>query len=241
MDYLEIYKKLDFLPDSIRVQYTNFIKKHLKNSSNEPILEHLIARIKSDEPIEYILNIAEFYGFEFYVDKRVLIPRVETEKIVMIALDQILKSNDNYTVIDIGTGSGCIILSIAKVLNDLKTYQIDKIRFIGIEKSPLAYEVAKINRKRLSLEPTVELINIDFEKFDFNNYENLIILANLPYIPNSRNLQSSVINFEPKEALFGGQKGDEIIVKLKQKLTGLNNVKLLVLENDHGIVEKIEL
>lgn len=240
VEYLEIYRKLDFLPDYLRLQYTNFIKRHYKKLPYKSNLEHITARLKTNEPLEYIFNTAEFCALEFYVDKRVLIPRVETEKIVFLAFEYIRILKENFTVVDVGTGSGCIILSLAWILDNSNIYNKEKVKLIGIEKYFPAYEVAKINRKRLGLESKVELINIDFEHFNFERHENLIVLANLPYIPNSRKLQPSVANFEPKEALFGGKKGDELITKLKQKLGKLKNIKLLILEKDNGVVEKIE-
>lgn len=236
MDLNEIYKNLDFLEESIRLQYTNFIYRHLDQVGYEGLakisFQEIFARLKQDEPIEYIFNLAEFSDLEFYVDNRVLIPRPETEEIVKKTLD-FIQSNlreEEFTIVDIGTGSGAIILSIASKLKIISK----NAKMIGIDISKDAIEVAKINRKKLGLDSLVELQTIDFRDFNFSNFPNLIILANLPYIPNSRKLQKSVDKFEPHLALFGGENGDELILQLKEITSKLKNLLLLITEEDHG-------
>jgi release factor glutamine methyltransferase len=237
MDFYEIYKKLDFLNDSIRLQYANFIMRNFDEGRNKISIEEIILRLKADEPIEYIFNIAEFFGFKFYVNNKVLIPRKETEELVRKTIDYIKSqdANDKITLVDIGTGSGCIILSIAKKL--YKEY--DNIKFIGIDISQEALDVAKINCSKLGLEEKVKFKAFDFRKINFIKYKNLIVLANLPYIPNKRKLQKSVINYEPHLALFGGENGDELVIELKKKLEKLSNLKLLITEEDQGKINII--
>lgn len=246
MSIEEIYKNLDFLEESIRLQYTNFIYRHLDKVGDDHAakisLQEIFARLKQDEPIEYIFNLAEFSDLEFYVDNRVLIPRPETEEIVNKTLD-FIQSNlreEEFTIVDIGTGSGAIILAIANKLKrgpGLRLSGGTGMTLIGIDISQDAIEVAKINRKKLGLESLVELQTIDFRDFNFSKFKNVIILANLPYIPNSRKLQKSVEKFEPHVALFGGDNGDELINKLKVISKKLKKLRLLITEEDHGEIK----
>ncbi len=229
-DFLEIYNRLDFLTDTLRLQYANFIYRHY----NEKItLAEIIQRLKQHEPIEYILNIAEFYGFELYVDHRVLIPRIDTENLVTHTLEYIQSyKNIRFTIMDVGTGSGCIAIALAKNLSRKNIYQI-----IAVEKYKEAIAVAEINIKKMNLSNQIQLINNDFRDMDFSVYPNLVVCANLPYIPEHRTLPKSVIDFEPKTALFGGQKGDELIRALKRQLTGLANLRFAIFEIDGGQIE----
>lgn len=238
MDIQNIYNNLNFLEDLIRLQYTNFIYKNFAKLEGKISFEEIISRLKKDEPIEYIFNLAEFCGLEFFVDKRVLIPRIETEEIVEKTLNFLQEnSGEEFTIIDVGTGSGAIILSIAKKSKEI--YNLQSTNFKGIDISADASEVAKINRKKLGLEGLVEFKVVGFQDFDFSKYKNLIILANLPYIPDSRKLQPSVEKYEPHLALFGGEKGDELILKLKSKVLKLPNLRILITEEDHGEIISI--
>jgi release factor glutamine methyltransferase len=233
LDFIQIYKKLDFLTESIRLQYTNLIAKNIEASGLT--LDEVVDRIKRDEPIEYIFNSAEFFRNKLFVDKRVLIPRHETELMIRPVIGFTQEFPANYTIIDIGTGSGAIILTLAKILST----KLPDLKFIGIDKSKEAIEVAKINRTKLNLDERVEFIHSDFQSFDFAKYKHLIVCANLPYIPKDRELQKSVIGYEPHLALFGGKKGDELIEKLKSKLKKLPNLKFFIIEKDQGKIEVV--
>jgi release factor glutamine methyltransferase len=232
LDFITIYNALDFLTESIRLQYTNFIFRH-KNRLNEDFtFEMAVNRLHNEEPIEYVFNVAEFCGLELYVDPRCLIPRVETEEIVTRTLDLITSSEQkNYTVLDIGTGSGCIALSLRTKIPD------NSVKILGIEKSRDALVVAQRNRDLLNIDVT--FVHADFRDFDFTKYENIIICSNLPYIPESDVLQKSVIDFEPHEALFGGIKGDELNNQLLAQIEDLPNIKAVFMEGYNGEITSI--
>jgi release factor glutamine methyltransferase len=231
LDFLTIYNSLGFLTESIRLQYTNFIFKHQEKLDTLMEFDDVINRLRRDEPIEYVFNLAEFSGLEFYVDKRCLIPRIETEEIVHHVIEIVSKnSHINYTIVDVGTGSGCIILSIAAKLKILNL----KTQFIGIDISDDALDVARINREKLGLTTKVKLGHISFQNFHFQNYRNLIICSNLPYIPLGEDLQKSVINYEPHLALFGGEKGSELNEALLVKIRDLKNVRAVLMEGKNG-------
>ena len=184
---------------------------------NDIEIEDILKRIEKDEPWEYIRGYAEFRGINFLVTKDTLIPRIETEQIVDIALDLIEKKNIPYSkIIDIGTGTGCIIISLYKELKKNKEEIEEKEKnrgkdkeytFLATDSSSKALDIAKENAKRNSIK------NISFVKknlIDNKDLENnSLILANLPYIPTNMymKLDRSVKDFEPKKALDGGKDG----------------------------------
>lgn len=183
---------------------------------NDIEIEDILKRIEKDEPWEYIRGYAEFRGINFLVTKDTLIPRIETEQIVDIALDLIEKKNIPYSkIIDIGTGTGCIIISLYKELKadkeeieeKEKRNQDEEYTFLATDSSSKALDIAKENAKRNSIK------NISFVKKNLISIEDLennsLILANLPYIPTNQymELDKSVKDFEPKKALDGGQDG----------------------------------
>ena len=170
-----------------------------------------------EAPIEYITGHVEFCGLDFLVTPDTLIPRIESEQIVIMALQYIEDQEPSHPVIaDIGTGSGCLGLSLAVTLGKR---QIPYTIFLS-DISPKALKVADLNAQRLLHSPE----NIFFQESnlleDFPKIKFDLILANLPYIPtpNLNNLESSVKDFEPKIALDGGSKGNLFINALLSKL-----------------------
>lgn len=173
----------------------------------------------SSRPYQYIKGWVEFYKLKFKVTPDVLIPRPETELLV----DEILKIKPN-SVLDLGTGSGCIAISVAKNLPGVK--------IIASEISHQALEIAKQNAK-------FHQVNIEFVLSDL--LENIsqqidVIVTNLPYIPSSRipYLDSSVKDFEPHIALDGGKDGFELYRKLFKQVNQLKlKPKLIIGEIDY--------
>ncbi|MFH1712767.1 MAG: HemK/PrmC family methyltransferase [Candidatus Jacksonbacteria bacterium] len=211
-----------------------------------------IQRRLNREPIAYIINKKEFYGREFYVDKRVLIPRPCTEKIVDKVI-QYLISNIQYpkVIIDIGTGSGCIIISLVKELLKLQTnYQLSIINystFIATDISADALTVAKINAKKHKvdhlikfyqgdlLEPIIKSIpklftsasSADCRRGMFNFSLLTFITANLPYITpkNYLILAPEIKKYEPKLALLTpDENADYYYKKLNQQIAELQKM-----------------
>lgn len=157
----------------------------------------------SNKPLAYERGWAEFYKLKFKITPDVLIPRPETELLVDIAINfasyQLPAKNYNPTIIDVGTGSGCIAISVAKNIPDAK--------IIAVDKSPRALDVAKLNAKLNKVESQIVFIENDLLA-GFQIAPDIII-ANLPYIPSSRipKLDESVREFEPIMALDGGYDG----------------------------------
>ena len=180
----------------------------------------LLQRRIKNEPIAYILKKKEFWKNKFCVNKNVVIPRPETEIIVEEILN-ILKSKSSKNILDVGTGSGCIILSIIKERPNCKATAID------ISKNAL--KVAKTNAKMHHLENKIKFENIDIDKFKHNKYD--LIVSNPPYISiiNYKRLEDNVKQFEPKLALIAGIDGLKIIKNLiiKSKKLLKRNGKLI--------------
>ena len=168
----------------------------------------LVIRRKKNEPIAYIFKTKEFWKNKFYVNKNVLIPRPETEIIV----DEVLKitnRNTSKNFLDVGTGSGCIILSIIKERPNCYGTAIDI--------SKKALKTASINAKMHHLENKISFVNIDIDKFNLNKYD--YIVSNPPYINKFeiKRLGKNVRLFEPNEALEAGIDGLSEIKKLIRK------------------------
>ena len=186
--------------------------KEILNTKQLKKFKDLIKRRKKGEPVAYLINNKEFWRDEFYVNKDVLIPRPDTELIV----EQVLKiypKQSQLQILDIGTGSGCILLSILK----------ERINFygVGIDVSNKSINVSKFNAKRLKLNNRVKFFHSSVDNFRIGKYD--IVVSNPPYIKllNFKYLDKDVINFEPKLALSGGFDGFSKISKVISKTKNL--------------------
>lgn len=174
-------------------------------------------QVNDATPIEYVTGVAEFCGLEFAVNPAVLIPRVETEGLVEIALECIsekLLTVTELKVMDVGTGSGAVIISLAKHLEQTSL----STDFFASDISTDAIKVAKKNATKLTNVPISfhqsNLLEQCSDRFD-------VITANLPYIPSEavKKLDPSVVNYEPLIALDGGADGFVLIKKLLQTVS----------------------
>lgn len=155
----------------------------------------IITRLQAQEPVQYVLGTAHFYGLDLDVDERVLIPRPETEELVYLALKE-HEGRGNLHVLDICTGSGCIPLALAANLHQAKVY--------GLEVSEGALEVARANAAKYNL-PVTWLHADIFEPVSGINPNSLdIITSNPPYVLEEEKLQmrENVLQYEPHLALF---------------------------------------
>ncbi|HQM16121.1 MAG TPA: HemK family protein methyltransferase [Candidatus Woesebacteria bacterium] len=189
-----------------------------------------------NKPVEYITHRADFYDREFVVDERVLIPRVESHGLVQLALSflRFHTSIQPLNCFEVGTGSGCIGLSIFCELPDFLKKQLNL--FMG-DLDPACLEVSAINLRRLIpllFQPKVKLLQSNLLS-NFPHCAPNLIVANLPYVPTAllEVLDDSVKYFEPNLALDGGSDGLELIRKLiKQAITVLLPSGVLLLEID---------
>ncbi len=180
----------------------------------------LLNKRKNKEPIAYILKKKEFWKLDFYVDQSVLIPRPETEIIV----EEVLKFynyNSSKNFLDIGTGTGCIAISILK--------ERPKCKATAIDISKKAINVAKFNAKMHHLQNKIKFVNIDIDKFSCNKYD--FIISNPPYINivDLKRLDLGIKLYEPIIALEAGIDGLSEIKKIIRKSRTLlkNNGKLI--------------
>ena len=196
--------------------------KEVLNSEQLGKFKSLIERRKKGEPIAYLINKKEFWKDEFFVNKDVLIPRPDSELII----EQVLKiySKDvQLQVLDIGTGSGCILLSILKERSNFYG--------TGIDISKKSINVSKFNAKQLNLTNRVKFFHSSVDNFNNGKYD--MIVSNPPYIEqlSLKYLEKDVVNFEPKLALSGGFDGFSKIRKV------INKASILIKKNGKFILE----
>ena len=163
-------------------------------------------RIKR-EPVAYITGKKEFWSENFTVNHATHVPRPETELLIYKVIN--FFKNKRINILDIGTGTGCILLSILKELNFS--------RGTGIDISSKAIETAKINSKNLNLFSRTKFKVFDLNKYNAGKYD--LIVSNPPYIPSRdiKNLSKDIIHYEPKIALDGGIDGLDLIKKIIYK------------------------
>ena len=193
----------------------------------QEFFETLVQRRANNEPYEYIVGEASFYDIELEVEKGVLIPRPETE-ILIDLVAEIIEKEHITDIAEIGIGSGAISIVLARKFTSLNIVATD------ICEKPL--EVAQKNIDRFNLSSQITLMNsnlIDEVKIPIE-----LVVSNPPYIANDFLLESNVVDYEPKEALFGGRVGDEllkqIILDVKAK-----NIKYLACEMGYDQKEPI--
>ncbi|MDC1378366.1 peptide chain release factor N(5)-glutamine methyltransferase [Pelagibacteraceae bacterium] len=196
--------------------------KEILNPEQLEKFNSLIQRRKKGEPIAYLINKKEFWKDEFFVNKDVLIPRPDSELII----EQVLKiySKDvQLQVLDIGTGSGCILLSILKERSNFYG--------TGIDISKKSINVSKFNAKQLNLTNRVKFFHSSVDNFNNGKYD--IVVSNPPYIEqlSLKYLEKDVVNFEPKLALSGGFDGFSKIRKV------INKASILIKKNGKFILE----
>ncbi len=172
----------------------------------------LLSKRLKNEPIAYILGSKEFWKNNFFVNRSVLIPRPETEHLVEEIL-KIIKINKSKKILEIGTGSGCVVISILK--------ERPRCNATAIDVSTKAINVAKSNAKMHHLENKIKFVNIDIDKFSTSKYD--LIVTNPPYINLSdfKRLDDDIKLYEPKLALYGGSDGYREIEKIIYKSSKL--------------------
>ena len=232
MNYQQILNKGNKILREHNIKNTNLdcelILSKILNKSREEILINLNDEInenkinqfifhlnkrKKKNPIAHILGFKYFWKYKFYINKSVLIPRPESEHLIEQAL-KFVSTEKEMNILDIGTGSGCLVISLIK--------ERPKCVATAIDLSKEALKVAKINANMHHLENKIKFLNIDIDKFNTNKYD--LILSNPPYVNKVElnRLDDDVRLYEPKLALYGGITGFESIKKIIR-----NSYKLL--------------
>jgi len=168
-----------------------------KNEENK--LKKALKALKQQKPIQYILGETEFYGLPFKVNDSVLIPRPETEELVNWIISKFRIQNSEFRILDIGTGSGCIAIALAKNLPNTKVYALD----ISKNAIKIAKKNAKLNNVKVAfIEADILKLKVGSWKLEGLKFD--IIVSNPPYVRNSEKekMQPNVLAHEPHLALF---------------------------------------
>ena len=202
----------------------NIDGKHVKK------FEKLILRRSLDEPIAYILKKKEFWSKTFVINNYTLIPRPETE--LMVEKLVCIYKKKKINILDIGTGSGCILISL---LSELK-----QSNCIGIDISKKTIKIAIKNSKKINQKNNIKFLNRSLSNFHHKKFD--LIVSNPPYIRTRdiKNLDNSIKYYEPKIALDGGNDGLDVIKKVIYKSKEILKVNgLLALEIGNGQLRKV--
>ena len=186
-------------------------------------------RRAKNEPFEYITNKVSFYSQEFFIDYGALIPRPETELLIDEVLKNILHVEAAMTIVEVGVGSGIISIVLAQHLKNAK--------FIAVDISQDALDIAKVNIEKFGLEDRIELRLGSLLK-PIGNLHVDCLVSNPPYIADDVELESN-LSYEPQNALFGGTIGDEIIQNLLDEVLK-RNINLFTCEMGYDQKDKIQ-
>ena len=184
-------------------------------------LDSMFAQLFQNKPVQYITGETYFYNDKFLTPPGVFIPRPETELLVDCAVEFLSRSKDNFKIIDFCTGSGCILLSIAK--------KFPNHEYIGLDKSKLAIKTAEKNRESLGLK-NVQFFNQDI--FKYNQSKADLLLCNPPYLAKHEidSLEQSVRDYDPLSALTDFKNGTSFykhLISNFNKLVKKNGIMLL--------------
>ena len=185
------------------------------------LFRNLVDRRIKNEPLAYIIQKKEFYGREFFVNQHVLIPRPETEELIDLLLLRV--QNKTLRVVDVGTGSGCIAITLSmEGFLHVSASDISHDALQVAQKNAQMYKREIVWKEGCFLEPYQE------EKID-------ILIANLPYVPQSseKNMMKDVLDYEPHLALFGGENGDQCYYDLICDIQKHPEIQYCFFEVDH--------
>ncbi len=191
------------------------------SSEDAARFQALLERRLTGEPVAYLTGVREFFGRPFHVDKRVLIPRPETEHIVEAALGLDLPAAPR--ILDVGTGSGCLAVTLA--------LEIPGSRVVAVDLSPGALAVAAGNARRLGAAACISFLGLDLTGgLDLSRFD--LVVSNPPYVDHGEAAQMSpeVCNFEPWLALFAPGAGDSVLARLFGECIALRSGVMLLVE-----------
>lgn len=187
-----------------------YIKKYYKGN-----IEEAIKQLKQGIPVQYIVGNVDFYGYEFKVNKNVLIPRFETEELVNKTINYIKKYIDNPKIVDLGTGSGCIAITLSKELD---------VSVDAVDISDKALEVAQQNNEMNKSKVTFYKGNM----LEPLNKKYNVIISNPPYISRNEEIEDIVKNNEPELALYADNDGLYYYEKILKNASNYLEEKFLI-------------
>lgn len=196
----------------------NYLKKYIKENNLDDIFYNkCLKELEKGRPIQYIIGEVNFYGYDFKVNDNVLIPRFETELLVDKTIKRIKKyfTNKPVDILDLGTGSGCIAITLKKEL-------LSNVDALDISTEALA--VAK--RNAILNNVNINLINEDMTKYREKKYD--IIISNPPYIAHDEKIMDIVKNNEPHIALYADNNGLTFYQQIIKNIPYITNDKYLV-------------
>lgn len=219
------------------------------DSNLERVFWELVQRRKLHEPVAYLVGKREFYGRDFAVSPAVLIPRPETEHLVERALTLldawIREETRQITLVDVGIGSGAILLSVLLELEIRHPNCSARIVSYGIDKSPESLKVAERNAQSLGVSPHPKFLTGDLlaplALCSVNDDSKFLIVSNPPYIGRQENLMPDVEKFEPHMALFGGEEGIELPQRLLAEVSSFFSSRsgAFLMEIGHGQADRL--
>lgn len=231
VDELLVYGKARIHKDHAKLLLANILNKNLLelllfldeqvDEEKATLYKKEVEAIKNNKPLQYVIGKVNFYGSEFIVNEKVLIPRFETEELVENTIKKIneIFNNKNIKILDIGCGSGVIGLTLKKFFPE------SEVTLLDISKEAL--EVAKENAKNLNLE--VNFIESDVFQNVYDIYD--VIISNPPYIMDDEEIEDIVRDNEPHIALYAGKDGLDCYKKIMQDIKmHLNNKYLISFE-----------
>ena len=193
------------------------------NPDQKAHLERLVRRLQAGEPLPYLTGKQAFYGLDFAVSPAVLIPRPETELLVEQALSWLDAHPEAKNTLDVGTGSGCIAITLAT--------RKPRLTITAIDLSPEALNIARQNAETHQVNEQITLKQADLLSSGNQTFD--LVCANLPYIPSAKLEQGNTLGFEPTLALDGGADGLSLIRRLLERLPPrLNSPALVLLETE---------
>ncbi len=220
--------------------------EHKLAKKQEEKYKKIINQRAKNAPVAYLTNEKEFYGRKFYVDKRVLVPRPETEMIIDEAKRIMQSAKNKIHIIDIGAGSGCITITLAKEMHKYK-----KIKYFAVDISKKALTLARKNAHLHNMADKIKFLRgnllepfLKNKKIEIEN-SSLIICANLPYLTPAQIKNSPSIKHEPRLALNGGRDGLKYYRRLNEQIKRLQsrqpNLNLtLICEIDENQAKKMQ-
>ena len=191
-------------------------REYLEQYLEKDKLEDGLKRLESGEPVQYIVGNMDFYGFNFDIDSRVLIPRFETEELVEKTINYLKYYKQDLSIIDLGTGSGCIAITLKKLLPSSNVTAVDL--------STDALEVAKGNAKKLGAD--INFIQSDMLSNATGKFD--CIISNPPYIAYDEEIMEIVKNNEPHIALYADNNGLYFYEEILKNCSKFLNDKFLI-------------